>query len=474
MKGKQRWELINHFSVYTTGKDDLSDDWFFLGQDMALKEALYTFNQAVTNTPVDNCFLSFEGSDVLAYDPDTRNVTNMSDNFDSINDSERQWISDRDCLKSEIIDYCDKFYRANSSSPTIFEYFEEDDNHGDFDSFDCNGDIEGSVTCVSLTREQLNTRKSDPEDQFIKFVYNNVRVVREMSEPYVVCDWSGFVLEHYKAFQEYASKSEYTVLHSDKDEFIQQVMNSTHYMLAGYLTDEIEDCMKALQKHTEPSDEYKEYIQNELIPYALPENRRRYEEILQGGKKDMTENLVPMPGIERLSELKAEYDPAVRKAAADFDAGRKFPENGNFDGLKNFRIIAELNDTVLGVRDTDHTYATWSGDSEYGVSAGNYMLTREKAFEDFAIRAQMIDIERYKTKETEREECQALIKNWLDFNGSSLSDEQFNELTDIIVADLHSNNLLSYVVETNTEDYRKGLFENEPLDLVGQDKNNKL
>ena len=187
------------------------------------------------------------------------------------------------------------------------------------------------------------------------------------------------------------------------------------------------------------------------------------------------EVLVPMPGADKLSELKAEYDPAVKKAIEDYEKGREFPDNGNFNGLGNYHIIAELNDVVLGVRNTDFTYATWQGDSEYGVSGGNYMMTREKAFEDFALRAQLIDSDRYIDPEKERKDYEELLNEKLDFNGSSLSEKQFNELIDRILEDAHSENLKQYIVETNTEEYREeNLFNDDLPDLSRQSTSNKL
>ena len=162
-------------------------------------------------------------------------------------------------------------------------------------------------------------------------------------------------------------------------------------------------------------------------------------------------------------------------AIKDYEKGREFPDNGNFNGLGNYHIIAELNDVVLGVRNTDFTYATWQGDSEYGVSGGNYMMTREKAFSDFALRAQLIDSDRYIDPEKERKDYEELLNENLDFNGSSLSEKQFNELIDRIIEDAHSEKLKRYIVETNIEVYREeNLFNDDPLDLSEQSTSNKL
>ena len=90
----------------------------------------------------------------------------------------------------------------------------------------------------------------------------------------------------------------------------------------------------------------------------------------------------------------------------DFDKAAFFPYNDNFKGVQNFRVMSSLNDVVLGVRVTDYytdnhvritdfSYATWDGDLVSGVSNGHYDMDRSTAFEDFAIRAGLIDAERY-------------------------------------------------------------------------------
>lgn len=84
-----------------------------------------------------------------------------------------------------------------------------------------------------------------------------------------------------------------------------------------------------------------------------------------------------------------------KKAINDYDNGKPFPDNEAFKGLKNYHIIAEINDTVLGVRKTDYKYATWIGGSSDGVISGHYDLDRETAFEDFALRAGLVDPDRY-------------------------------------------------------------------------------
>ena len=482
MAHKFRYELINHFSVYTTGKEDLNEDWFLFGHDMTLGEALDTFSRAVTSTPTDNCFISFEGNDVLAYDPDTRDVTNMSKNFDHIEDKDRQWRSDRSDLKDKIADYCDRFRRANNA-PTISEYFAEDEEHSDFDSNDI--DFAGIVTCVEPSEYDMK----EPYDVFNKYIYDNVKVVRTIDDSTTVCDWSGFVYQNYNAFREFSNKylGEGNGDYDDDDDLTARWIGKIHLLLAGNSTDTIyKNIMETLEHHTEICDKYKEHIKKNLLPYALPENKKRYEELLQGGKREMSENLVPMPGADKLSELKAEYDPAVKKAIEDYEKGREFPDNGHFGGLENYHIIAELNDVVLGVRNTDYTYATWRGDSEYGVSGGNYMMSRDNAFEDFALRAQLIDAERYIDPDAEKEKCRNEIKDY--FEGEELSDDTLEEITEKYQIALDSykkddsarHDVMRLVIEDYETDKMyadKQLdikFSDEPLDLVEQDKKNNL
>ena len=116
-------------------------------------------------------------------------------------------------------------------------------------------------------------------------------------------------------------------------------------------------------------------------------------------------------------------------AIKDYEKGREFPDNGNFNGLGNYHIIAELNDVVLGVRNTDFTYATWQGDSEYGVSGGNYMMSREKAFEDFALRAQLIDAERYTDPEAEKAKLRQEVEDYYKYSAEVIDKEQIDEIT---------------------------------------------
>ena len=94
-----------------------------------------------------------------------------------------------------------------------------------------------------------------------------------------------------------------------------------------------------------------------------------------------------------------EIDYIIRQGIDDFKNGRSFPENGNFNGLDNYSVMMEINNTVVGVRLPDLTYATWNGNTTDGVSNEHYMMTRNNALEDFAVRANIIDKQRYITND---------------------------------------------------------------------------
>lgn len=95
----------------------------------------------------------------------------------------------------------------------------------------------------------------------------------------------------------------------------------------------------------------------------------------------------------------AEIEKIISQGLNDYNKGTPFPLNDRFNGLDNYRIVCELDNTVIAVRKPDLTYATWEGDSIKGVNFGHYMMSRESAMEDFAVRAKLIDNQRYITKE---------------------------------------------------------------------------
>ena len=94
-----------------------------------------------------------------------------------------------------------------------------------------------------------------------------------------------------------------------------------------------------------------------------------------------------------------EIQKIITQGLKDYNKGTSFPLDEKFNGLDNYRIICELDNSVVAVRKPDLTYATWVGDTVRGVNFGHYMMSREAAMEDFALRAKLIDTKRYMTAE---------------------------------------------------------------------------
>ena len=103
--------------------------------------------------------------------------------------------------------------------------------------------------------------------------------------------------------------------------------------------------------------------------------------------------------LSYLGKSDKEIDYIIKQGVDDFKKGRTFPDNGNFNGLDKYSVMMEINNTVIAVRLPDLTYATWNGNTINGVSSGHYMMSRESAMEDFAVRAKLIDNQRYITRE---------------------------------------------------------------------------
>ena len=456
MTKQEREDYHKKFTVYTTGKDDLDEDANIIGKELSVNKALNLFNLAMIHHQNDNCYLTYNGKDVVVYDPDVKDITNMSDVFKGMKPQYENyfWTIDTKYLRNEVNDYCDKFNRANNA-PTITKYFAEDEEHSDFDGYDIDFDCLG--TCVEPDEYDMN----DPYDKFTRYIYDNVKVVRQIDDSTAVCDWSGFVYENFNALREFADKYWVKGNYDDDDDFTAEWIEQINLMLAGYgANEDYEMFLEVVGQHTETCAKHRKHIEDELLPYTLPANLEKNYGILNGKPREIKglypeEVLVPMPGADKLSELKAEYDPAVKKAAEDYDAGRDFPDNGNFEGLKNFRIIAELNDTVLAVRSTDHTYATWSGDSEHGVEGGHYMMTRQQALEDFAVRAQMIDTDKYQTKDKELETCKQEVKDYYESRGKVTTEETINDIAESYLHALNNDFSARHEILESVIDSRK-------------------
>lgn len=86
-----------------------------------------------------------------------------------------------------------------------------------------------------------------------------------------------------------------------------------------------------------------------------------------------------------------EIEKIITQGLKDYNKGTPFPLDERFNGLDNYRIICELDNSVVAVRKPDLTYASWVGDTVRGVNFGHYMMSREAAMEDFALRAKLID-----------------------------------------------------------------------------------
>ena len=418
---KKKEEVMRHFSVYT------EDHGIVFANDVSAEDAIDIFNSVITSDSRESVYMAFADDEFITYDSDTESVSvtdnalkNQPANFESLGNyiGNYNWNWERQRIIENAYDYEDKFNRANKPQ-TISEYFEE---NGDFDSHDI--DYAGIVTCVYPGEYDMEK----PYDQYTRFVYDNVKVIRKDKDNWedVVCDWTGFIVENINALREYSNTYWYKNNYETYDDFISEWIEQTNLMLAGHGTDtDYKNFMDTIKKHPENNDNYRKYCEREILPYALPNNRSALEKQLQSDKRELK-------GIydAKKEEKKINAnDPELKKAIEDYEKGREFPDNGHFRGLEKYHIIAELNDVVLGVRNTDYTYATWRGDSEYGVSGGNYMMSRDKAFEDFALRAQLIDAERYTDPEAEKEKLRQEVEDYYRYSAEVIDKEQIDEIT---------------------------------------------
>ena len=440
MTKDERNKLNEKFMVYRN--DDLDREIpEYIGTKLNVKDAIKVFNDEIRNHSNRECYLSFLQHELLVYDPDARCVStsihNLNDPFNYIEMprgyTERYyWDIDKKNLEREISDYYDNFNRANSTE-TISEYFINSGN-SDFDSSDT--DFARGVTVVEPGKYDMK----DPCDRFTRFVYDNVRVVRGQGDDGTdpLCDWCGFIYENYDALREFSNKywvkGNYDGIDDYTDEWIEQLQ----LMLSGYGTDrDYRNFMECITNHSddnELSNPYMVYLRDSLIPYALPENEKKYTDVLEHRTVREIKGIYPEEETQLEKEIRSQ-------AANDFEKGREFPDNGNFNGLQNFRIMAEINDTVLGVRTTDNTYATWQGDSEYGVSGGHYMMTRSQALEDFAIRGNLIDNERYKQPNEGYEKNRKEVEEYLSMNNyNSATLEDIDGITARYLDNMNSDN----------------------------------
>ena len=199
----------------------------------------------------------------------------MSTNYDERPEQERIW----------------NYNRANRFK-SIKEYFEED--VGDFDSFDI--DCSAIVTCVEPDSFKIHPG-DEYYDRFTYYVYENVNVVGEETDEYVVvCDWSAFFYKHYDTFKEFARKNwsrnsdlaahdSYDPL-KDADLCYEWIMEIGGF-LAGYTSEprykELYEMLKADDEKPE-CERYKLFYAKEIAPHRNdpePEKIRKEREYSQ-------------------------------------------------------------------------------------------------------------------------------------------------------------------------------------------------
>lgn len=118
----------------------------------------------------------------------------------------------------------------------IKEYL--DIRQNDVDTFDKTFEV--IVTCCHITDEEFEEEINDAENsfrnyfRFIKYIYENVDVVNTKN---IICDWAGFVKEHYNALYKFMEEH-WMHCYENKDDFIYQWIKEIHYYLAGYTTEE--------------------------------------------------------------------------------------------------------------------------------------------------------------------------------------------------------------------------------------------
>lgn len=301
------------------------------------------------------------------------------------------------------------FDRANKPFESITSMFKRVDGES-FDS--CDFDFDTTVTIDSVDSV------TDSYDRFCKAVYDNVNVIRDEDEKHILCcDWSEFIYRYYDKLKDFSNKYWIKNNYDDPDDFVCEWIAETNRLLAGYGYDRDYKALSDLidSKPNLENEQYKEFMSKSIYPYLSQITKSEHIDVkgnTQTEVRTMADNI----------------------AVKDYEKGKAFPDTPNFKGLRNYHIISEINDAVVGIRNTDYTYATWNGNSVTGVSGGHYMMNRTEAFEDFAIRAGLIDGDRYMT-EKQVEEYHSLLSDKEDSydnidtleNGSNVIKELMND-----------------------------------------------
>lgn len=288
-------------------------------------------------------------------------------NKDMLGDIEKESYI-RNTVIRDLENYEYSYKRANKGFESISDMFKRVEGES-FDSCDIEYDR------IITIDEPNPAYHSDPYDIFYTNVLDRVNVICDEDNKHsLCCDWSEFIYRYYDKLKDFANENWRKNKFDDPDDFVSEWIKETNLLLAGYGNDKIYKALNVILESDPETDSkiYQDFLKENVYPYISAQTRE-----------------------ERSQPQKGKTDKA---ALDDYEKGKPFPDTPNFKGLKNYHIIAELNDTVIGIRSTDYLYATWKGKSSCNVLAGQYNMDRKSAYEDFALRAGLIDEERYMSK----------------------------------------------------------------------------
>lgn len=316
---------------------------------------------------------------------DSMKLAEYSDNrLTIINKDMLGVLADESYIKNKVIgklkNYEYDFKRANKKFESISAMFKRVDGET-FDSYDFDYDI---IVTIVEPYDDIDIEK--PYDVFCKNVYDRVNVIQDENEKNnLCCDWTEFVYRYYDKLKSFSDKY-WKINYKDPERFVEEWIDDIQSLLAGYSSDYYYKLLNDIIE-TEPetdSEIYKNFLNDNIIPFMSKQTKENMQK--------NTYDLIP-ENVNKETEHTVDAE-----ALEDYKRGKPFPDTSNFKGLKNYHIIAELNDTVIGIRSTDYLYATWKGKSSCNVLAGRYNMDRKSAYEDFALRAGLIDEERYMSK----------------------------------------------------------------------------
>lgn len=382
------------FNFYITVGSTVERDLSFENAASIFKNHIHYRQEPITigvnYTSLDN---EKQGSMALA---DYSN-NNIFLNKDMLGDIEKESYI-RNTVIRDLENYEYSYKRANKEFESISDMFKRIENES-FDS--CDIDYDRIVTID----EPNPAYHSDPYDIFYTNVLDRVNVICDEDNKHsLCCDWSEFIYRYYDKLKDFANENWRKNKFDDPDDFVSEWIKETNLLLAGYGNDKIYKALNVILESDPETDSkiYQDFLKENVYPYISAQTRE-----------------------ERSQQQKVKTDKA---ALDDYEKGKSFPSIREFSGLENYHVLSELNNVVIGIRSTDYTYATWTGSTVTEVSDGHYMMSREQAFEDFAIRAKLIDIDRlYNTRnyEYKKEDIINAINNAesLKIGGKEISEE---------------------------------------------------